>query len=459
MTIPSAIFRAYDIRGVYQKDITPETARLIGRGFAAWLSRNGAPVNPSVCVGRDGRTHGKVLQEAFIQGLLESGCNVTDLGLSPSPYVYFVNCFGEFDAGCNVTASHNPAEFNGFKLFGAHAHAVFGDDLQELRKIIEAEDLISGKGERIHANLMDDYFKKLKSMFQFDRPLSVVVDTANGVAGMLYPTFLRKLGHRVDELFTELDGTFPNHEPDPIVEKNLEALKARVKETGADIGLAFDGDGDRCSIVTEKGEFIDADKTLMLLAKDALSRHPGKAVVFTVSNSQTLFDLVEEWGGKPVMCKVGHSYVEDMMNREQAILGGEQSGHFFLNEDYYPYDDALVTACRILKIATDNPGPVSSLFREFPRVFSLPELRPACPDETKFEVIRKVTEYFKERYPANTLDGIRLDFGGGGWAGIRASNTSPRISVTMEARSPEALENIKAVVLGHLSSYPDIDFS
>jgi len=455
--IQQNIFRAYDIRGTYPDELNKDTATLIGRGFAAYLIKNLTIDQPRVVVGRDNRTHGEELQKAFIEGLVSSGCHVTDVGLSPSPYLYFVNTFGQFDAGCNVTASHNPKEYNGFKLMTQNAHAVFGEEIQKIYQIIVGdEEFPAGVGNVKAQDFMTFYLDKLKELFSYPRSLKIVVDTGNGVAGNLYPLALRSLGHEVAELYTELDGTFPNHEPDPIVEGNLTDLKQKVLDEKADIGLAFDGDGDRASIVTEKGEFIDADKILMLLSKDALSRYPGRAVVFTVSNSQTLFDLVKEWGGNPVMCKVGHSYVEDAMNQNKAIIGGEQSGHFFLPEKYYPYDDALVTACRLLKIASDSGKPVSALFEAFPKTYAVPEIRPECPDDMKFQIIEKITDYFVDKYPCTTLDGIRMDFGNGGWAGIRASNTSPRLSITMEAKSEEGLEKIKAIVLGHLKTYSEI---
>ena len=457
--IQQAIFRAYDIRGTYPDQLNAENAGLIGKGFAAYLNKHLKIKNPKIVVGRDNRIHSEELQKAFINALVESGCKVTNIGLSPSPYLYFANCHGQFDAGCNVTASHNPPQYNGFKLILENAHAVFGDELQKIYQIIQKGDFVMGAGKLASFNFYDDYLKKLKSLFSFSHPLNVVVDTGNGVAGMFYPHLLKILGHDVTEIHTELDGTFPNHEPDPIVEENLADLQKKVLEIKADIGLAFDGDGDRVGLVAENGEFINADKTLMLLSKDALFRHPEKAVVFTVSNSQVLFDLVKEWSGKPVMCKVGHSFVEDAINKNKAILGGEQSGHFFLPENYYPFDDALVTACRILKVVSDAGKSVSSLFDEFPKTYSLPEMRPKCADKIKFKIIKKVTDHFKGKYPCNTLDGIRIDFGNGGWAGIRASNTSPRVSITMEAKSKKELEKIKEVVLGHLKTYPEIEWS
>ena len=458
MPISQNIFRAYDIRGTYPDELNKETATLIGRGFATYLVKNLNIDQPRVVVGRDNRIHGEELQKAFIEGLVSSGCHVTNIGLSPSPYLYFANTFGQFDAGCNITASHNPKEYNGFKLMTENAHAVFGDELQKIYQIIVGdEELVSGIGKSTEQDFVSFYLDKIKELFTYKKPLKIVVDTGNGVSGNLYPFILKALGHEVIELYTELDGTFPNHEPDPIVENNLKDLKQKVLDEKADIGFAFDGDGDRASVITEKGEFIDADKTLMLLSEDVLSRYPGKSVVFTVSNSQILFELVEKWGGKPVMCKVGHSFVEDAMNENKAIIGGEQSGHFFLPEKYFPYDDALVTACRILKIASDSEKPVSALFDEFPKTFAIPEMRPKCADDVKFEIIKKITDYFADKYPCTTLDGIRMDFGNGGWAGIRASNTSPRISITMEAKTEEGLEKIKNIVLSHLKTYPEIE--
>lgn len=456
--ISKNIFRAYDIRGLYPNELNRENAVLIGKAFAHYLIAELNLTTPSVVVGRDARTHSQELQSGFIDGLVESGCNVTNVGLAPSPYLYFANTVGEFDAGCNVTASHNPKDYNGFKLMAKNAHAVFGDGIYHLYDIIQEGEFTSGVGSLKDGSYLDQYTNKIKSLFSFSKPLKVVVDTGNGIAGAFYPSILKSLGHEVVELYTELDGRFPNHEPDPIVEENLEDLKFKVKETSANLGLAFDGDGDRVGMVTEKGEFINADKLLMLLSKDVLSRQPGGTIVFTVSNSQILFDLVAQWGGKSVMAKVGHSYVEHAMTEQKAILGGEQSGHFFLPEQYYFFDDALVTACRVLKIVSDSQSTVTNLFEEFPVTFSSPEIRPDCPDDVKFGLIDKVASFFSEHYSTNTLDGVRIDFGEGAWAGIRASNTSPKISITMEAMSDQRLNEIKKEVLDHLRLYPEISW-
>ena len=460
--IDQKIFRAYDIRGTYPNQLNEEVAELIGKGFGTYLTNDRSPMTNDrfrVVVGMDVRTHSPELHTAFIRGLLKTGCDVVDIDVCPSPFMYFVNSYGKYDAGCAITASHNPKEYNGFKLVTRNAHAVFGDELQKIYQIIQKGEFAQGEGQILdHEDPFEPYFEKLKNLFPTSKKLKVVVDTANGVAGNLYPNLIRNLGHEVIELYTELDGTFPNHEPDPIVEANLEDLKKKVLEEKVDIGLAFDGDGDRVGIITEKGKFINADQVLMLLSKDILSRHPGKSIVFTVSNSQSLFELVKKWGGKPVMCAVGHSYVEHAMTENDAILGGEQSGHFFLPEDYYQYDDALVTALRILKIMTDSNHPISDLINQFPKTYALPEIRPKCADEVKFDVLEKIKNHFKDKYPSTTLDGIRMDFGNGGWSGIRVSNTSPCISITMEAQTPEHLEEIKGIVLGHLKEYSEIDF-
>lgn len=457
-TIDQSIFRAYDIRGTYPGQLNARTAELIGRGFGSYLIKKTRKNSPAVAAGQDCRTHSPELFGGFVSGLLSTGCHVTDIGLTPSPYVYFAVTVGKFDGGCNITASHNSKEFNGFKLMTANAHAVFGEALQEVYRIIHSGRFSEGPGELQSKDYRAQYLLKLKSIFSYRRPLKIVVDTANGVAGLLYPEFLRALGNEVIDLYTEPDGTFPHHEADPIVEPNLNDLKKKVLKEKADLGIGFDGDGDRLALVTEKAEFINSDHLSMLLAKDILTRHPKGTFVFTVASSQALFDFVQAEGGKPVMCKVGHSFVEDAMSRSKAVMGGEQSGHFFLPESYFPYDDALVTACRVLKIASDSNKPISGLFTDFPKTYSIPEIRPYCPDDRKFQVLSGIVNFFKDKYPNTTMDGIRMDFGHGGWCGIRVSNTSPRISVIMEAESPSGLKMIEAVIMGHLKKYPEIDW-
>ncbi len=457
--LSQTIFRAYDIRGVVGKEVDAEGARDIGRAFGTYLCQKTGKTDPRAAVGRDNRTHGDKLQRAFIEGLASTGARVTNVGLCPSPLLYFTVTEGDFDGGCNVTASHNPAEYNGFKLVLAEGHAVFGGELQKLYAMIQGGEFAEGTGSVETGGFFERYKEVLGRLFAFPRKLKVVVDTGNGVAGAFYPAAIRAMGHEVFELFSELDGRFPNHQPDPVVEKNLDDLKREVLRVGADVGLAFDGDGDRVGLVDEKGVMHSADQLLMLFSQDALLRHTGRAVVFTVSNSQTLFELVKKSGGRPVMCPVGHSHVEHAMQAEKAIVGGEQSGHFFLPEGYYGFDDALVAGLRLLSIISLSGAPAGSLFKAFPKTFSAPELRPYCPDERKFEIVEAVKVHFGGRYPVVTLDGGRIDFGRGGWAGVRASNTSPCLSVVIEAQSADHLEEISKEVLEHLKTYPGIDWS
>jgi phosphomannomutase / phosphoglucomutase len=456
-TIDPKIFRAYDIRGRALEQLTPEAARLIGQAFGTELRERYEKEHPTVCIGRDARTHGPLLQQATIDGLMSAGCHVTDIGQTPSPVNYFTTCVQELDAGVQVTASHNPAHDNGLKLCLREAHAYAGEDLQHLRKHIEAGNLLTGTGDAQEYEAVGPYLEYVCSLFEgAGEGLRIAVDSGNGVAGPAYCRALRGIGAEVKELYTEPDGNFPNHPADPSKHSTLTELQAAVKEHGLRAGLAFDGDGDRLGLVDEKGIVRSADEILLLLAQDHLSRFPGAPVVFTVSNSGILFTEIAKWGGKPVLCKVGHSFVEHAMLESGSLLGGEQSGHFFCGEEYFSYDDALVAGLRVLSILRDRNAPLSALFAEFPRVHQAPERRPHVPDEHKGKVIEMVNVYFAKDFPVETLDGVRIDFGDGGWAGIRQSNTSPCISICIEARSPEKLREIEDQILGHLKTYPEI---
>jgi len=316
----------------------------------------------------------------------------------------------------------------------------------------------NGTEEKIDA--ITPYLDHLKKMFgDIGKGMTVVIDCGNGVAGPVYVQALKNTGAKVIELFTEPDGNFPNHPADPSKHTTLKDLQEMVRKEKADLGFAFDGDGDRLGIVDETGAIKTADEILLLLAKDLLTRHPGSPVIFTVSNSSILETEIKKYGGKPIMCKVGHSFVEHAMRQHSAKLGGEQSGHFFCEEDYYGFDDALVAALRVLKIFSLRPTPnalFSSLFETFPKVYQSPELRPHCPDERKGDIIKAITAHFQKGYPVNTLDGARIDFGDGAWAGIRQANTSPCISVCMEARSEKKLSEIEQIILSHLRTYPEL---
>lgn len=457
--IDPRIFRAYDIRGRAHEQLTDEACRLIGQAFGSELRERTGKAMPVVCVGRDARTHGPDFERALVEGLVESGCHVELIGQTPSPVNYFTICTQHLDGGVQVTASHNPKDDNGLKLSTAHADAFSGDDLQQLRVRIEEGHLLHGEGSASSRDAIPPYLDYLRAHFpQVAEGLSIVVDSGNGVAGPVYCAALRAVGATVTELYTEPDGTFPNHAADPSKWDTLKDLQTTVLEHSAHIGLAFDGDGDRVGVVDEKGMIRNADELLLLLAKDHLSRFPGAPVVFTVSNSGILHSEISRWGGKPVMCKVGHSFVEHAMRDNQAMLGGEQSGHFFCAEDYFGFDDALVAALRLLSILHQSGGPLSALFAEFPPVYQSPERRPTVPDEHKFRIVDNISQHFSAEYPVETLDGARIDFGDGAWIGIRGSNTSPRISLCIEARTPERLQELEELILGHLKQYPEIEW-
>ncbi len=452
------IFRAYDIRGKAHSQLSADACQKIGQAFGTVLRRLYKKDHPTVIVGRDARTHGPELEKAVIEGLMSAGCHVLTIGPMPSPVNYFTICNRKADGGIHVTASHNPKEDNGLKLQTRDADAFSGDDLQKLRKQIETEDFMTGTGSQETIDAVTPYTDVLTKKFpNAGKGLTIVVDAGNGIAGPVNCTIFRAVGAEVIELYTEPDGTFPNHAADPSKHATLKDLQKKVTKSKADLGFAFDGDGDRLGLVDEQGKIRTADETILLLAQDHLSRNPGKPVIFTVSNSGILETEIKKWGGKPIMCKVGHSYVEHAMREHGALLGGEQSGHFFCAEDYYGFDDALVAALRILSIIS-RPGKdaLSAFMDHFPRVYQSPELRPFCPDDAKGKIITAITAHFQKTYPVITLDGVRIDFGEGAWAGIRQSNTSPCISICMEARSREKLKEVETIVLGQVKTFPEI---
>jgi len=481
-----SIFRAYDIRGIYGKDLTEEIARKIGQAFAQYLQdllpapfrRGGAGGGVKqeerlrILVGRDNRPHGIPLQHAFIQGLLEAGVCVDKLEDSTTPMVYFAVHQGDYDGGVSVTASHNPAEYNGFKLVGREAHSICGEELKKIEALLAPSSSLeplcqqqSGSTQSMEpaissvgmTNIEQTYRSTITSRIQLKRPLSVVVDAGNGIAGKYYPAVLRALGCTVHELFCEQNGTFPNHEPDPVVEKNTEDLMKKVLELKADLGIAFDGDGDRLAMVDELGHYHDANETFVLLIRDLLERRRGEKIIHTVSSSLVVTEEIKRLNGIPVMVPVGHSFVEEAMRKERALLGGEQSGHFFLAEDYFGFDDACFTAAKLLQIFSGSDQPVSNHYASIPKYFSLPEMRPYCPDEKKFEIVKNISKKLVHnmvqdppqadrgglnQQTVNTMDGVRVDFEDG-WLGIRASNTSPCLSVIVEGKSEETRKKME----------------
>lgn len=451
------IFRAYDIRGKVPAQMNEEVYRLIGQAFGSIVRERYGIDHPKLAVGRDMRTHSPDLEKALIEGLISTGCEILDIGMTPSPVNYFVIVRQKLDGGLQVTASHNPKEDNGVKLQIRDAVAFAGDDIQTVLQRIQAGTFLSGKGLVKTFDGITPYLEFLEEKFgACAQGAKVVIDTGNGTSGPVMMEALKRTGAQVTGLYIEPDGTFPNHPADPSKRATLKELQERVKAEKADCGFALDGDGDRLGVVDETGTILSCDQTLLILAEDYLKRFPGKPVVFTTSMSSTLETEIKKWGGIPVMCKVGHSFVEHEMQKRGAPLGGEQSGHFFLEDLAHGYDDALIVALQVLAILRRSAETLSQRLSHYPKVYVAQELRPTCSDDRKFQVIESITAHFLKNEPVNTMDGARIDFGEGAWANIRASNTSPKLSICMEARSPQKLATIEKIILEHLRSYPSV---
>lgn len=454
------IFRAYDIRGIYQEDLNEETANLIGKGYGTYLIRYSKVKNRplEVVVGRDNRIHSESLQKALIEGLRSVGINVTNIGLAFSPLLYFSICQGEFDGGINVTASHNPKEFNGFKLQGKDAHSICGAKIQEILKLIQSQNFEKGNGTIKSNDFWQDYMSKIRSITEIKGNPKIIIDAGNGVTGKFAPELFEKLGCKVTPLYCELDGSFPNHPADPEIEANLKDLKVKVLEEKADFGIAFDGDGDRTGLIDREGKHYPADLLILLLARDILSRNPGTSIVYDLKATEILKEEILKLGGKPIMSPTGHSFVEELMTQEKALLGGELSGHIFIAENYYGFDDAFLAAAKLLEILTKSGKDPQTHFADLPKTYNTPEIKLGCKEDQKFAVVAKITEYFVNKYDCLTIDGVRIDFGEGAWGIVRASNTSPKLTLRFEAKNKEKLDEIKEEVLEHLRKYEEIEF-
>ena len=442
------IFRAYDVRGVADVDLSDDIAHALGRAYAAEILQGGGR---RVTLGRDCRTHGPRLRAAFLRGLLESGLDVIDVGVVPSPLLYFSVFHHDADGGVQITGSHNPSDYNGFKMMQGKG-SLHGNAIQRLRQRMEAQDFVSGQGALTEAPIFDAYVDYVSQNITLgERPLKVVVDGGNGTGGPAAVALLERLGVEIVPLFIEMDGQFPNHHPDPTVEKNLQDLIHRVREEGADLGVAYDGDADRIGVVDEQGEIIWGDRLMILLSRAILAENPGAAIVSEVKCSRTLFDDIAAHGGRPIMSQVGHSIIKERMINEGALLGGEMSGHIFFKHRWFGFDDAVYTTMRLLEIVSRTQSPLSALFEDVPKTHVTPEIRLACPDELKFRVVAKAVAHFKASYPVVDIDGARIDFGEG-WGLIRASNTQPVIVLRAEADSDDALGRIRDTLEGFVAS-------
>lgn len=438
--IPASIFRAYDIRGIYNETLTDAWAYEIGRAIGSEVQAQG---QTAIAIGRDGRLSGPALLQALSEGVQSTGCTVVNVGLVPTPVLYFATHHIEgLNSGVMLTGSHNPGNYNGFKIV-IDGVTLSGERIQALHRRIVDQRFAEGQGEYREQDVLVDYQAAFLSAHSLARPMKVVVDCGNGITGLQAPQVLEALGCEVVPLFTDVDGTFPNHHPDPGDLNNLQDLIASVKAEKADLGLAFDGDGDRVGVITPAGEVVYPDILLMALAEDMVSRHPGAKVIFDVKCTGALFDVIRQAGGEPEMWQTGHSLIKARMKQTGALLAGEMSGHIFFAEDWYGFDDALVAGARLLGIVSRFDGDADALFARYPSLCTTPEINIDVTDDNKFAIVK----YLQEHAPFGdgercVIDGIRMDYADG-WGLCRASNTSPKLVLRFEADNDEALGRIR----------------
>jgi phosphomannomutase/phosphoglucomutase len=435
------IFREYDIRGVADAELLSADVEILGQAFGTYLARHGGR---SINLCRDTRLSSPRLRDALLRGLVAAGCRVTDLGVAPTPVLYYSVFHLRADGGVMITGSHNPPEFNGFKVV-CGTSTIHGEAIQEIRRMIETGDLDRGDGSHRTADVVTPYIDEISSQFHFPRRIRVVVDAGNGTGGPVMGPILHRLNVDSTDLFFEMDGHFPNHHPDPTVPKNLEALIAKVRETGADLGIAFDGDTDRIGAVDEKGSVIYGDQLMIIYGREILTRKPGATFIGEVKCSQLMYDDLAARGGNPIMWKTGHSLIKAKMQETHAELAGEMSGHMFFADRYYGFDDAIYAACRLMEIVADSGLPLSAQLADLPQTVTTPEIRFDCPDELKFAVVRHATEELRARHKVLDVDGARVLFARG-WGLVRASNTQPVLVMRFEAETEDLLHEYRREV-------------
>ena len=440
MQLPSEIFKAYDIRGIVGKTLTPEICFAIGQSLGSMSIERGAP---TISVGRDGRLSGPELSQALRDGIVSTGCNAIDLGLVPTPVSYFAGHALATGSCISVTGSHNPPDYNGIKMVIA-GEAIWGETIQLVKTRAESGDVLKGVGTHSNVDVKDAYFHRVIGDAKLARPMKIAIDCGNGAAGELAPKIFRGMGCEVTELFCDIDGTFPNHHPDPSKLENLQDLMKVVKETDVELGLAFDGDGDRLGVVTKSGEVIFPDRQMMLFAGDVLSRNPGATIIYDVKSSRLLDKYIVDHGGVPLMWKTGHSLIKAKLKETGSPLAGEMSGHIFFKERWYGFDDAIYCGARLLEIVSKAAN-ASKVLEDLPNAPSTPELNLKCAEGEHFTLMDQLKAIAK--FPAGTrvnmIDGLRVDYADG-FGLARPSNTTPVIVLRFEADTPEALKRIQS---------------
>jgi phosphomannomutase/phosphoglucomutase len=445
-----AVFREYDIRGLAEIDFDKDFALLLGKVHGTAIAEEGGT---RVTVGRDVRATSDPYAEAVIAGMASAGLHVYDIGICPTPLLYFSLFHLDVDGGIQITASHNPAEYNGFKIC-LGKDTLYGEQIQDIRARMERKVFKEKPGGKVeNYEIIAPYHQHLLAdVPKLSRPLKIVVDAGSGVGGPVAPPIFRRLGCAVWEIACTPDGNFPFHHPDPTVPENLEMLIDKVKQEKADLGIAYDGDADRIGAVDEQGNILWGDELLVLFARDVLKRNPGATIISEVKCSQRLYDDIAKHGGKPIMWKAGHSLLKAKMKETQALLAGEMSGHMFFKERYFGYDDAIYASLRLLEILADSGKPLSALLDDLPNSVSTPELRVDCPDDQKFIIADKATAYFRQHYDVIDVDGVRVQFAEG-WGLIRASNTQPALVLRFEAQSDAKLKEYRTLVDNKLKDF------
>tara|TARA_B100000945_G_scaffold317312_1_gene319904 strand:- start:175 stop:1542 length:1368 start_codon:yes stop_codon:yes gene_type:complete len=454
MNLNESMFREYDIRGVVELDFPNDVVENLGKAFGTYISRQKGNV---ISVSGDIRETSPILKTNFINGILSTGVNVIDTGMLPTPVNYYSMYHLNTDAAVQITGSHNPNEFNGFK-FSCMNESFYGEKIQLLKNMILNKDFLTGNGALKKQDIINDYIEMLCSKITINKKLKVIIDSGNACACITVPQTLKKLGVEVEELYCNVDSSFPNHHPDPTVDSNLKDIISIIKEKDFDLGMAFDGDADRIVVIDENGEIIRSDNLLCLFLPEVITS-TNKKIIFDVKCSEALERMIAKNGGEPLMWKTGHSLIKDKMKTENAKFAGEMSGHIFFADDYYGYDDALYVGLRLLQILSNTNNTLSQLTSAIPKYYSTPEMRIDCKnDDEKFNITKKAVQYFTENYDCITIDGVRIKFKNG-WGLVRSSNTQPVIVCRFEATSQSELAQMKDMVLTKLSEFGEINYN
>jgi phosphomannomutase/phosphoglucomutase len=442
MDINPKIFREYDIRGIVGKDLTDEFVEFLGRGIGTYFRQHG---KRKVALGRDARMSSPAFAEAVTRGLLSTGCSVVDIGLVPTPLLYFAVFYKKNEAAVMITGSHNPPEYNGFKIMVGE-ETLYGETIQEVYQILKNNAVIIDKeGTRSTYDVIPEYEEYVEKDIQLRLKLKVVLDAGNGTAGFVAVPIFKKLGCEVTELYCEPDGLFPNHHPDPTLPEAMEDLIKTVKETGADFGVGYDGDGDRIGVVDDSGRLLWGDMLMIVFSRDILPANPGAAVISEVKASKLLYQEIARLGGRPIMWKTGHSLIKKKIKEENALLAGEMSGHIFFADRFFGFDDAIYASARLAEILARSEKKLSEMLADLPKAYSTPEIRVYASDEVKFQIVDEVKKELAKKYPIVDIDGVRVSYPKG-WALVRASNTQAALVLRYEAETPEDLEAIKQEV-------------